>query len=941
VLKVSSSGFSYFVKTVSISIDFFLRHSKAISIITATLITYGLTVKAISVWESLRHAIITKGLILSNLEVIGIRLRILLTNESTFAQKRAIVTNKALNATMASSIWGAVAAGIVMASMAIYEWIKNASKASAAQEAVNNAMDRSVEKMVEQTSKIDLLLRLINSENVSLATKKKAIEELKAILPGYTAMLNDQGKVIYQNTEAVKGYVSQLRKQYILEAFKEEFSKASVEYAKAQESHDKLVGDYAAMKGSDTQPGMTYETSENTAKGDLKNKIAESAKALKEKQSVVDALQNKIEASLNTANDLTPKINFETAEVLKYNAALKITNLTLEQKALLEAGLSKHIELRNKYINESKGIGTAGIITPDLPGTDPSDPSSPVGSLESRDNKAAEDAAKAAEEAYKQQQEIHRKAVESSISIMEEGYQKELFTLHAAYSTQREAIVHELEINKKLTSEEKANLNTALSNTDKKYIADYNKLTEEQKLKTLKFNKEIIDLQLESVKSGSEEEFKLKKDQLESSLLLEIASISETGEQKEQKIKYLNEKFDKLQKEEDARYSSKVADDNLTKEISALNEAETQKLEALKLKRAAGEISQKEYNKQLLALQKQFTQDSLQIAINHAQGELDILIASGTASVEETIQAQEALSALKLRKQDEDTGKEANPDKDTWTTNDTLNASVDSAKMIADAEFQISRDKHQRELDDKLSQLAKQRDAELSNKRLTESQKDAINLKFDARERKLKAAAWKKQHKADLAQAWVNLALSVGKAAINVWPLPAIPMMAMAALEGGLQVAAVASQKMPEFYEGGYTQSAGSNRKPAGIVHTNEYVIPAEGVNNPQLRPFLDTIEMARLNGNLPRLNPAIFNNGFAGFQEGGFSSIPARKAHGLKVDQPVENLQLSPEVLQVMKGFTDAMINIQKNGVRGNWSLFDLEKIQKGKSSIQSSTEM
>jgi hypothetical protein len=58
-------------------------------------------------------------------------------------------------------------------------------------------------------------------------------------------------------------------------------------------------------------------------------------------------------------------------------------------------------------------------------------------------------------------------------------------------------------------------------------------------------------------------------------------------------------------------------------------------------------------------------------------------------------------------------------------------------------------------------------------------------------------------------------------------------------------------------------------------------------------------------------------------------------------VEQTAENLQMSQEVLQVMKGFTDAMNSIQKNGVRGNWSLFDLEKIQKGKSSIQSSTEM
>ena len=94
------------------------------------------------------------------------------------------------------------------------------------------------------------------------------------------------------------------------------------------------VGDYAAMKGPDTQPGMTYETSENTAKGDLKDKIAESAKALKEKLSVVEALQNKIEASLNAANDLTPKINFETAEVSEIQCSTqKSQTLHLEQKA--------------------------------------------------------------------------------------------------------------------------------------------------------------------------------------------------------------------------------------------------------------------------------------------------------------------------------------------------------------------------------------------------------------------------------------------------------------------------------------------------------------------------------------------------------------------------------------------------------------------------------
>ncbi|MFZ4550082.1 MAG: hypothetical protein ACOYN4_21720, partial [Bacteroidales bacterium] len=157
----------------------------------------------------------------------------------------------------------------------------------------------------------------------------------------------------------------------------------------------------------------------------------------------------------------------------------------------------------------------------------------------------------------------------------------------------------------------------------------------------------------------------------------------------------------------------------------------------------------KEYNRQLLAIDRQYVQDSLQIAIDHAQAELDLLKASG----EDTTQAQEALNELKLRKQDEATFKDT--EKPNWTPQDTLNTAVESAQMIADSTFQISRDKNQRELDDKLTQLATLRDAELSNKRLTEAQKDAINAKYAAKEKTLKQKAWKQQHKADLAQAWV------------------------------------------------------------------------------------------------------------------------------------------------------------------------------------------
>jgi hypothetical protein len=260
--------------------------------------------------------------------------------------------------------------------------------------------------------------------------------------------------------------------------------------------------------------------------------------------------------------------------------------------------------------------------------------------------------------------------------------------------------------------------------------------------------------------------------------------------------------------------------------------------------------------------------------------------------------------------------------------------------MIADATFQISRDKNQRELDDKLSQLAMLRDAELSNKRLTENQKDAINAKYAAKEKLLKQNAWKQQHKADLDQAWINLALSVGKAAINIWPLPAIPMMAMAALQGGLQIAAISAQKMPAFSEGGFTSKNSDNLTPAGIVHANEYVIPAEGVNNPQLQPFLKMLEVARLKKSLPQLNPAVMGFGNNFFSDGGFTTKTSTSVSTPAGILPGSSLSI-PDMSVAMHRFANAIDKLQENGIQGKWNLFDLEKIQKDKSNIQSATNM
>jgi hypothetical protein len=54
----------------------------------------------------------------------------------------------------------------------------------------------------------------------------------------------------------------------------------------------------------------------------------------------------------------------------------------------------------------------------------------------------------------------------------------------------------------------------------------------------------------------------------------------------------------------------------------------------------------------------------------------------------------------------------------------------------------------------------------------------------------------------------------------------------------------------------------------------------------------------------------------------------------------PVANVSI-PDMAAAMHRFADAVNNLQKNGVQGKWSLFDLEKIQKDKANLQSATDM
>lgn len=95
------------------------------------------------------------------------------------------------------------------------------------------------------------------------------------------------------------------------------------------------------------------------------------------------------------------------------------------------------------------------------------------------------------------------------------------------------------------------------------------------------------------------------------------------------------------------------------------------------------------------------------------------------------------------------------------------------------------------EIDAQRKALAEQKKAEKEKKRL-EEEGDRLELK-----RK------QEQKRQSLITAVINAALAISQAAANKWPIPAIPLMALAAATGAAQVAAISAQK---YAQGGLLQ---------------------------------------------------------------------------------------------------------------------------------------
>ena len=102
-----------------------------------------------------------------------------------------------------------------------------------------------------------------------------------------------------------------------------------------------------------------------------------------------------------------------------------------------------------------------------------------------------------------------------------------------------------------------------------------------------------------------------------------------------------------------------------------------------------------------------------------------------------------------------------------------------------------------------------------------------------------------------------DTAVGIARTWANVGYPWAIPLTALLAAQGVMQLAIAknAQEQAQEigYYEGGYTGGR-RYRKEAGVVHEGEFVANHQAVNNPNIRPFLDFIDLAQRNNTVGSL---------------------------------------------------------------------------------------
>ena len=330
------------VEGVGGMIDMFNKWGVVTYTVTAYLVSYYGGLKIATMWHA-RFKTATLASVVAE-KAHAVQLYISRAATLTYAAAQALLhknttrctaTLRLMRIELLKNPYTALLALLVAAGVAIYQLAKKTEQASAAMKAHQEVVKKVNEEYASQEAKIKTLVAAINDENLSNYTRKQRLAELKELIPEYNAELNEEGRLINNNKEAIDQYLVSLEKQIKLKAYQEELEELYKKKRNLESQESEQSDAYWDTRQQNTLSG--YNRNSLTAKISRlfgTEKEANQLKALQTTQkdlagieSAIAQINNDILKTEATATSLTgtnkENINTETSLIKKLEAEKK------------------------------------------------------------------------------------------------------------------------------------------------------------------------------------------------------------------------------------------------------------------------------------------------------------------------------------------------------------------------------------------------------------------------------------------------------------------------------------------------------------------------------------------------------------------------------------------------------------------------------------------
>jgi len=288
------------------------------------------------------------------------------------------------------------------------------------------------------------------------------------------------------------------------------------------------------------------------------------------------------------------------------------------------------------------------------------------------------------------------------------------------------------------------------------------------------------------------------------------------------KTKYINNR-----KEIDKKYDDEIVKKNKDKNDKLLAEEKKRLEEEKRLRKEQNRVDREFFQ----ASEKAFKDGEKTMSdVVKAENEERERIRKAGINSEIADQEKKFEKLLADRKKHEDDIKAANKK----LQDDIREAIFQIAQIGLDTLFTITQQNIQARESEEIASIERRRDAELSNKSITEAQKAKIQERADREIANAKRKAWQQQQNADITQAIMNGALAITKTLSTLGVPAGLPAAAVTAVITAAQVATIKNQPVPKFAKGVEKLNGMGTETSDSILamlSKNERVVPAD-VNN-------------------------------------------------------------------------------------------------------------